>query len=71
MVILEAQYSCIVRGYAQYNKGDRAVFSEEKAVQLLDEFPDGWRECRQEDATVKAPTAPKFDKMKRAPEYKK
>lgn len=72
MVVLEAQEPSILRGYGYYNKGDRAVFSDEEAVRLLDEFPDGWRECRREDAKmVKAPEAPPVNKMVHKAERKK
>lgn len=71
MIVLEALEPCIIRGYAQYNKGERAFFSEEEALKLLDEFPNGWRECRREDAKPKAPTAPPVHKMVKAPERKK
>lgn len=71
MVTLEAQESCILRGYGLYNKGDRAFFHEEEALKLLDEFPNGWRECRREDAKVKALDAPPVNKMVKAPERKK
>ncbi len=71
MIVLEAQAPCIIRGYAQYNKGDRAFFSEEEALQLLDEFPGGWRECHREDAQPKAPAAPPVNKMVKTPERKK
>lgn len=70
MVILEAQAPCIIRGYGRYNTGERAAFSDEEAVQLLDEFPDGWLECRREDAVSKALSAPS-NKMLKAPERKK
>jgi hypothetical protein len=71
MVVLEATAPCIIRGYGQYNRGERAVFSDEEAVRLLDEFPDGWRECHHEDAKIKALTAPQQNKMQKAPERKK
>lgn len=71
MVTLEAQAPCIITGYGLYNKGERATFSDEEAVRLLDEFPDGWRECRREDAKVKALDAPPTNKMVKAPERKK
>jgi hypothetical protein len=71
MVVLEATGPCIIRGFGQYNRGERATFSDEEAVRLLDEFPDGWRECRHEDAKVKALDAPTHSKMQKAPERKK
>lgn len=71
MVTLEAKEPCIIRGYGQYNKGDRACFSEEQALSLMDEFPGGWRECHQEDAVKKALAAPPSNKMVKAPERKK
>lgn len=71
MVTLEAQSTCIIRGYGQYNKGDRATFTEEEALKLLDEFPDGWQECRREDAEIKAPSKPPQNKMVKQPERKK
>ena len=71
MVTLEAQMPCNIQGYGYYNKGERAAFSDEKALQLLEEFPDGWRECRREDAKVKALDAPPTNKMVKAPERKK
>lgn len=71
-IVLQATHGIIVRGYAQYNKGERAVFSVEQAASLLDEYPEGFVEVRQEDANlVKALTAPPVDKMRRAPERKK
>jgi len=72
MVTLEATGSCIVRGYGQYNKGDKVCLSDEQALDLLDQFPDGWRECHREDATqTKAPTAPPVNKMVKTAERKK
>ena len=71
MVTLEATERCILRGYAQYNPGDRVAFSDEEAIRILDEFPDGWRECRREDAKAKALDAPSTSKMVKAPERKK
>lgn len=71
MVTLEAKATCILRGYGQYNKGDRASFTEEEALKLLDEFPDGWQECRREDAEVKAQSAPPKHKQVKQPERKK
>lgn len=71
MVTLEATGSIIVRGYAQYNKGDRASFSEEEAISLLEQFPDGWRECHREDAKPKALEAPPVHKMVKHAERKK
>ena len=71
MVTLEATGSLIIRGYAQYNKGDRASFSEEEALKLLDEYPEGWRECHREDVKPKALTAPPVNKMVKTPERKK
>lgn len=71
MVILEAKSTCIIRGYGQYNQGDRATFTEEEALKLLDEFPDGWKECRREDAEAKAYSAPPVDKMVKRAERKK
>ena len=71
MVLLEATESMIVRGYAQYNKGDRASFSDEEALRLLDEYPEGWRECHREDAKPKAPSGPPVNKMVKQPERKK
>lgn len=71
MVTLEATGSLIIRGYAQYNKGDRAFFSEEEALQLLEQFPDGWRECHREDAKPKALDAPPVNKMVKQAERKK
>lgn len=71
MVTLEATGSLIVRGYAQYNKGDRASFSEEEALSLLEQFPDGWRECHREDAKPKALDAPPVNKMVKQAERKK
>lgn len=71
MITLEATGSLIIRGYAQYNKGDRASFTEEEALKLLDEFPDGWRECHREDAKPKALDTPPVHKMVKAPERKK
>ncbi len=71
MVLLEALESSIIRGYSQFNKGDRAFFSEEKALELLEDFPHGWRECHREDAKLKAPTAPPSNKMVKTPERKK
>lgn len=71
MITLEATGSLIIRGYAQYNKGDRASFTEEEALKLLDEFPDGWRECHREDAKPKALDTPPVNKMVKSPERKK
>lgn len=71
MVLLEALESSIIRGYSQFNKGDRAFFSEEKALELLDEFPQGWRECHREDAKPKALEAPPVNKMVKHAERKK
>ncbi len=71
MVILEVQEPCILSGYGAYNKGERVSFSEEDAIRLLDQFPDGWRECRREDAKVAALDAPPKNKMVKAPERKK
>ena len=71
MVTLEAKEKCIIRGYAQYNKGDRASFTEEEALKLLEEYPDGWQECRREDAEIKAQSAPPKSKMVKQPERKK
>ena len=71
MITLEATGSLIIRGYAQYNKGDRASFTEEEALRLLDEFPDGWRECHREDAKPKALEAPPVNKMVKHAERKK
>ncbi len=71
MVTLEATQRCILRGYAQYNPGDRIAVSDEEAIRLLDEFPDGWRECRREDAITKAPNSPSAHKMVKQPEKKK
>lgn len=72
MVEMIALEPCIIRGGGYFNKGDRAVFSDEQAVRLLDEFPDGWRESRREDAkVVKAPDAPPTNKMVHKAERKK
>lgn len=74
MVVLEAKERCIVRGYSQYNAGERVVVSEEDAIRLLTEFPDGWKEIPDEPkmpTSHKALSAPVVDKMKRAPERKK
>lgn len=71
MIVLEATGPCIIRGYAQYNKGERAFFSEEEALKLLDEFPHGWRECHREDAKPKALDAPPVNKMVKHAERKK
>jgi len=71
MVTLEATGSLIVRGYAQYNKGDKASFSEEEALSLLEQFLDGWRECHREDAKPKALEAPPVNKMVKHAERKK
>jgi hypothetical protein len=71
MVTLEATERCIIKGYAQYNPGDRAVFSDEEALNLLEQFPNGWRECHREDAKLKAPSAPPTHKMVKTPERKK
>lgn len=70
MVELLARETCIVRGFAQYNKGDRAVFSEEEALSLLEQFPDSWAEVP-EDSRMKAPSKPSINKMVKAPERKK
>lgn len=72
MVILESIGTNIVTGYAQYNHGEKAAFSEEEAAALMDQFPEGWRRCQREDATVKKAIeyAP-HDKMLRRPERKK
>lgn len=71
MVTLEVMRSHLTRGYAQYNPGDKIAVSEEEALQLLEEFPDGWRECRREDAVTKALDAPPKNKQVKAPEHKK
>lgn len=71
MVALRARETCIVRGFAQYNKGDRAVFSEEEALSLLEQYPESWVEEVQEDSRMKAPSKPPTNKMVKAPERKK
>lgn len=71
MVQLEALEPCILRGYGRYNAGERACFSEEQALSLLEEFPQGWRECHREDAKPKALDAPPSNKMVKAAERKK
>jgi hypothetical protein len=71
MVTLEATERCIIKGYAQYSPGDRAIFSDEEALSLLEQFPNGWRECHREDAKPKAPSVPPTHKMVKAPERKK
>jgi hypothetical protein len=72
MVILESIGTNIVTGYAQYNHGEKAAFSEEEAAALLFQFPEGWRRCQREDAAVKKAYAfPVQDKMYRKPERKK
>jgi hypothetical protein len=70
MPVLEALEHTILRGYGQYNKGERVVVSDRDAAALLTECPDSWRRC-QEDAITKAPTGPPRDKMTRLPERKK
>lgn len=70
MPVLEALEPTIIRGFGQYNRGERAVVSERDATALLNEYPNSWRRC-QEDAITKAPTGPPRDKMTRLPERKK
>jgi hypothetical protein len=74
-VVLEAMERCIIRGYAQYNIGERVVFTDDEAIRLLEQFPDGWKEVKPEPVKMptsqKALTAPAIDKMKHAPERKK
>lgn len=71
MVTLEAIEPCIIQGFAQYNAGERATFTEEQALSLLEEFPNGWREYHREDAAIKAPSVPPKDKMIKRAEQKK
>lgn len=71
MVTLEAQRTHLFSGSAQYNKGDKIAVSEEEALKILEQFPDGWRECRREDAETKAPHEPPKNKQVKAPEHKK
>lgn len=70
MPVLEVLEPAIVRGFGQYNKGERVVVSDSEATTLLTEYPNSWRRC-QEDAITKAPTGPPRDKMTRLPERKK
>lgn len=71
MPLVEFTESVVVRGYGQYNPGDKATFSEGEVASLLSEFPSGWRACQREDAKRKALEAPPTNKMVKAPEHKK
>jgi len=70
LVTLEVMEPIILRGYAQYNRGERVALPLERATELIVEYPECFKEVRQDDET-KALDAPPTHKMLKGPKHKK